>query len=215
MLRHPEKNEKILKEYWTKLDKIIAIHKKETDENKKTEKQNINWIDWDTLRNKVLKYYAREYKRLNLNKKETLTIKELELLKKFVVAYLYLDFDNITNFDRKILPRRNDYVDLVRYRTISGVKTKYTEKIPVSSKNKKDRNISILGNRVTNGKEYRIKGKKALYNGLFHIYTDTLKVMTGASPNKTSKELIKIKDDSGSHETRYGDQAGNFKRYKK
>ena len=126
------------------------------------------------------------------------------------------DWDYLTTDWNKLLNnRRNDYVDLVRYRTISGVKTKYTEKIPVSSKNKKDRNISILGNRVTNGKEYRIKGKKALYNGLFHIYTDTLKVMTGASPNKTSKELIKIKDDSGSHETRYGDQIGNFRRYKK
>ena len=44
-----------------------------------------------------------------------------------------------TDWNKLLNNRRNDYVDLVRYRTISGAKTKYTEKIPASSKNKKDR----------------------------------------------------------------------------
>ena len=96
--------------------------------------------------------------------------------------------------------------------TTTKTKTSITEKFTL---HKKDRNIGVLGNQVTNGKEYKIKGKNTPYNGLYHIYTDTLKVMTGATPDKTSKELIRIKDDNGSHETRYGDQIGNFRRYKK
>jgi hypothetical protein len=98
-----------------------------------------------------------------------------------------------TDYNKLLNNSRNDYVDRVRYKTISGVKTKYTERKPVSNKYKKDRNISVLGNQTTNGKEYRIKGEKAPYSGLYHINTKTMKAMTGASPDKTSKELIKLK----------------------
>ena len=63
-------------------------------------------------------------------------------------------------------------------------------------KNKITKNNYILGNQVTKGKEYRIKGKKAPYNGLYHINTKTLKAMTGEMPTKNSEELIKIKKET-------------------
>jgi hypothetical protein len=115
---------------------------------------------------------------------------------------------NKSNVERFSVIKDYDAETNTTTRTKTSIKEKFTL-------HKKDRNIGVLGNQATNGKEYRIKGKKATYNGLYHVYTDTLKVMTGATPDKTSKELIRIKDDNGSDETRYGDVIGNLRHYRK
>ena len=57
---------------------------------------------------------------------------------------------------------------------------------------KKDRNIRILGNQYTDGAKYKEKGKKTPYKGLYHVYLDTLKVMTGEMPQESSKQLVKL-----------------------
>ena len=57
---------------------------------------------------------------------------------------------------------------------------------------KKDRNIRILGNQYTNGAKYKEKGKNTPYKGLYHVYLDTLKVMTGEMPQQSSKQLVKL-----------------------
>tara|TARA_Y100000034_G_scaffold44348_1_gene54369 strand:+ start:2304 stop:3395 length:1092 start_codon:yes stop_codon:yes gene_type:complete len=208
LLRDPEKNEELLKEYWEKLDKIITIHKNETNENKKTEKQSQNWIDWDILRNKVLKYYAREYKRLNLNKKETLTKKELELLRNFIVAYLYLDFDNIHNYDKKIFPRRNDYVDMKsisynKFKELSNEeKLKYNWLITRSPRNR-----VLVFNKYKTFKKYgtiKIKITGPL-NSILNVYLKhhknefliTQKNGNKFTTNNFSKYLIKVFEPSG------------------
>jgi len=57
---------------------------------------------------------------------------------------------------------------------------------------KKDRNIKILGNQYTDGAKYKEKGKNTPYKGLYHVYLDTLKVMTGEMPQESSKQLLKL-----------------------
>tara|TARA_R100001443_G_scaffold116266_1_gene136229 strand:+ start:2594 stop:3304 length:711 start_codon:yes stop_codon:yes gene_type:complete len=57
---------------------------------------------------------------------------------------------------------------------------------------KKDRNIKILGNQYTDGAKYKEKGKNTPYKGLYHVYLDTLKVMTGEMPQESSKQLVKL-----------------------
>jgi len=57
---------------------------------------------------------------------------------------------------------------------------------------KKDRNIKILGNQYTDGAKYKEKGKNTPYKGLYHVYLDTLKVMTGKMPQQSSKQLVKL-----------------------
>ncbi len=71
--------------------------------------------------------------------------------------------------------------------------TKIQQKIiTYPNRYKKDRNMKILGNQYTNGAKYKEKGKKTPYKGSYHVYLDTLKVMTGEMPQQSSKQLVKL-----------------------
>ena len=150
---------------------------------------------------------------------ENLQYHSLTIKKPSLVTWnkLTSNWDEITtDYDKLVNTDRNDYIETVRYRTIDGVKKKFTERVVNTHKKKKDRNIDILGNLNTSGREYRIKGEKAPYTGKYHINTKTLKVRTGSDPNNASKEMIKIKKGNGSGETRfYGDVIAEQRKYKK
>ena len=71
--------------------------------------------------------------------------------------------------------------------------TKIQQKIiTYPNRYKKDSNMKILGNQYTNGAKYKEKGKKTPYKGSYHVYLDTLKVMTGEMPQQSSKQLVKL-----------------------
>ena len=55
---------------------------------------------------------------------------------------------------------------------------------------KKDKNMELLGNLHTSGREFQISGEKAPYSGSYHIDLRTNKVYTGSMPNKKAKLLI-------------------------
>tara|TARA_Y100000593_G_scaffold24309_1_gene48425 strand:- start:1137 stop:1949 length:813 start_codon:yes stop_codon:yes gene_type:complete len=89
---------------------------------------------------------------------------------------------------------RNDgYEKIIYIDDGTNTKTKIQQKIMTYPNTyKKDRNIRILGNQYTNGAKYKEKGKNTPYKGSYHIYLDTLKVMTGEMPQESSKQLVKL-----------------------
>jgi len=116
------------------------------------------------------------------------------------------------NWNKLRSQSRNDYSEIVKYKIVDGKKEKTTETQRIFNYNKKDKNLTILGNLDATNGLYKIKANNTPYNGKFHINIKTMKMMTGSQPNKTSMEII---EHGGSEETRYGDQIGNFKRYRK
>jgi len=208
LLRDHKKNEKLLESYWNILDDIIKQHKDETNLNRKTETEKTNWINWDKLRKTVLTYYAREYKRLNLSTKENFTKRDMEILKKFVIAYLYLDFDDFKNYEKKIFPRRNEYVDM---KAISSKDfNKLTDKQKLEFNwliTKSPRNRLLVFNKYKTFKKYgtiTIKITGAL-NSILTTYLKhhkeeyfiTQKNNKKFTTNNFSKYLIKVFEPSG------------------
>ena len=56
----------------------------------------------------------------------------------------------------------------------------------------KDKNLDILGNLYTKGRQYKINGEKTSYTGYFHIDLRNNKAYTGESPYKGAIPLIPL-----------------------
>ena len=99
--------------------------------------------------------------------------------------------DNYEKLDGSL--RNDGYIETIYIDDGTNTNTEIEQKlIKYPTKYKKDENIKILGNQHTNGAKYKVKGKNIPYTGLYHVYLDTLKVMTGEMPQQSSKQLVKL-----------------------
>ena len=100
--------------------------------------------------------------------------------------------DNYEKLDGSL--RNDGYIETIYIDDGTNTNTEIEQKlIKYPTKYKKDENIKILGNQHTNGAKYKVKGKNIPYTGLYHVYLDTLKVMTGEMPQQSSKQLVKLR----------------------
>lgn len=90
---------------------------------------------------------------------------------------------------------RNDGIKKFVYEKDNSQANATIEKAVITypTKYRKDRNMRILGNQNTSSGNYKIKGENTPYKGKFHIYLDTLKMMSGEMPEGSSKQLIRTK----------------------
>tara|TARA_R110002012_G_scaffold74803_1_gene189479 strand:- start:8714 stop:9673 length:960 start_codon:yes stop_codon:yes gene_type:complete len=126
-----DKDKDLIKYYRDEMEELAKMFNTEMSEQKKSEKQDENWVSLTTLR-KIMRKYRNELNEKGIFKKqpEDLTNKEFELLQKWIVASLYILDDNP--------PLRNDYI----MKTISN-----KEYSKLSEEDKKKQNYLVIKSR--------------------------------------------------------------------
>lgn len=159
-------DDELIKYYRDEMEELAKKFNDEMSTQRKSERQNENWVSLDKLK-KVMRKYRNELVEKKIFEKEpdTLNNKEFDLLQKWVVASLYV-------IDDKNPPLRNNY-------SMKIIKEKDYEKLSEEDKKKenylinKSRNKKVfsLGDYKTSGK-YGIKlidiGKKL--NSVLNIW---------------------------------------------
>jgi len=141
-----DKDEKLIEKYRDEMEDLAKRFNTEMQEQKKSEKQDKNWVSLTALR-KVMRKYRNELNEKGIFKKnpDDLNNKEFELLQKWIVASLYILDDNP--------PLRNNYI----MKTISN--TDYSK---LSDAQKKERNYLIIksrNNKTFSLGDYKTSGK--------------------------------------------------------
>lgn len=141
-----DKDKDLIKYYRDEMEELAKMFNTEMSEQKKSEKQDENWVSLTTLR-KIMRKYRNELNEKGIFKKqpEDLTNKEFELLQKWIVASLYILDDNP--------PLRNDYI----MKTISN-----KEYSKLSEEDKKKQNYLVIksrNNKAFSLGDYKTSGK--------------------------------------------------------
>lgn len=122
----------IVEKYRKEMETMAENYKKIQEEQVKTETQAENWISLDKLK-KVMNDYKKDIRQKGLCKKDNLDKKEMELIKKWLVANLYLNPDNP--------PMRLDYANMKIIKEADYKKLKDEDKnhnyLVVKSRNQK------------------------------------------------------------------------------
>jgi len=98
----PEATTSLYKQYLYLKRKNSELFDKELFQQKKSENQEKNWVDWGEIL-KLQDEFRKKCRRDKINKKTTLTIKEKYWLQQYLVISLYT----------LILPRRLDYAEMI------------------------------------------------------------------------------------------------------
>ena len=85
-----EKYKKELEKYRNELKRLNELYDESMKKQKKSEKQENNWIDYDDII-KVVKDLKRQMTIMKLNKKKSLTKKERNVLQKYSFLVLFLE----------------------------------------------------------------------------------------------------------------------------
>ena len=185
---NPEKKEKLIEFYKEVLDKKNEKYSNFIKQNKKTDKQQINWTTLSELE-KIRKEYAKKIKDFEIKDKETLNKKNLNLLQEYLVSALYtlrapirLDYAPM-----EIITKRKDVEPNKNYLLNSGrnkkkfiiqefkTKKKYgTQEINIPSKLNTIINLWLKHNK---SKSFLLnsRGGELTANGLGKLITKTFK----------------------------------------
>lgn len=121
-------NDKLIEKYRNHLDILAVEYNNKIKSHEKSEKLEKNWTSMKELQD-IVKRYKREIKERNLDKKETLTKKDLDLYQKYLVGSLYTILP----------PLRNDYANMkvITFKEYENIEDKKNNYLVIVSKSKK------------------------------------------------------------------------------
>ena len=152
VLKCLDKDDKIIEKYSDKLKSLNDEYMTFLKDQKKTETQKDNWIDYSDLIKLSNKLMSR-VKLEDIKNKDTLTVKEYDQLQQLVIIRTYIDYPIRNNFSNMKIITIEDYNDL-------DDTEKNNNNYLVTNKNKKIFKINTFKNKNSLGsKSFEINAK--------------------------------------------------------